>query len=143
MPSELSLIPVSHIILDAASELLEIKDAGAKSLKPPGMDLQPVKADMLRLPEYEAGLVIDACDLLFAACFEYEDGLWGIQYAKSPVELIKSRITTGRADAVIKSLFHGPTKRLLWEALDRAPIAYSGLAAISPSQNIIIKTLCK
>lgn len=141
MPSDLVAKSVSHIITEAASELLEIKEAGARELKPAGMDLQPVKPYMLRLPEHETALVIEACDMLFAALFEYEDGLWVSENAKSSVELVKGRITTGRADAVIKSLFHGPTHRLLWLACDRAPIAYSGLAAASPTQQVLARTL--
>lgn len=135
-----SLIVVSHIIDNAASELLEISEAGAKGLKPQGADLQPVKADMLRLPQREAALVVSACDMLFAALFEYEDGLWGEAYAESAVQLVTARIKIGRANAVVESLFYGPTAALLWEAMDRAPIAYSGLARISPTQRIINRT---
>ena|SRR5260221_9420237 len=140
MPSELSLLSISHIINSAASELLEINQAGAKSLKQPGMDMQPVKREMLRLPDNEADITLTACNMLFAALLEYEGGLWDEQHAKTAVALVTARVAAGRANAVVESLFFGPTARLLYLALDRAPIAYSGLAAASPSQNIIDRT---
>ncbi len=112
--------------------------AGAKALKAPGMELQPVKVEML--PADCAELVVQACDMLFAALLEYEGGLWGEKHAKDAVGLVTARVATGRANAVIESLFFGPTSHLFWIALDRAPIAYCGLAAASPAQNIIDRT---
>ncbi len=129
------------IIFDnARTELIEISEAGAKALKAPGMELQPVKREMLNLDDRQAALVVQACDMLFAALLEYEGGLWGQKRAADAVGLVTARIMTGRANAVIESLFFGPTARLFYIALDRAPIAYSGLAAASPSQNIIDRT---
>jgi len=122
-------------------ELTDIYEAGAKALKSPGVDLQPVKREMLRLSDSEADLVIEACDMLFAALFEYEDGLWKEQNARNSVELVTGRVSIGRANAIIESLFYGPAARLLWLALDRAPIAYCGIARISPTMNIIDRTL--
>src|SRR5258706_16264948 len=116
MPSELSLISVSHIINSAASELLEINQAGAKSLKQPGMDMQPVKREMLRLPDSEADVVLTACNMLFAALLEYEDGLWNEKYAETALQLVIGRMKAGRANAVVESLFFGPTARLLYIA---------------------------
>ncbi len=136
MPS--NFLPV--IFNTARTELIEISDAGAKALKQPGMELQPVKRDML--PDDCADLVVQACDMLFAALLEYEGGLWAEKRAKDAVGLVTARVATGRAGAVIESLFwhKGTVAHLLWIALDRAPIAYSGLAAASPSQNIIDRT---
>ena len=129
------------IIFDnARNELTEISDAGAKALKQPGMDLQPVKREMLLLPDVQADLVVTACNMLFAACLEYEGGLWGQKRAADAIGLVTARVAAGRANAVIESLFFGPCAALLYIALDRAPIAYSGLAAASPSQNIIDRT---
>ncbi len=138
------------IIFDnARNELVEISDAGAKALKQPGMDLQPVKREMLTGPHPETGivlhedipqLVVQACNMLFAACLEYEGGLWGQKRAADAIGLVTARVAAGRANAVIESLFFGPCAALLYIALDRAPIAYSGLAAASPSQNIIDRT---
>jgi hypothetical protein len=132
------MLPV--IFSNAASELIEISNAGAKALKALGMDMQPVKREMLKLNDAEADLVLTACNMLFAALLEYEGGLWEEKHAKHAVALVTARVAAGRANAVIESLFFGPTARLLWLALDRAPIAYSGLAAASPSQNIIDRT---
>ncbi len=126
------------IFNNARTELIEISTAGAKALKQPGMELQPVKIEML--PADCAALVVQACDMLFAALLEYEGGLWAEKRAKDAVGLVTARIMTGRANAVIESLFFGTCGRLLYIALDRAPIAYSGLAAASPSQNIIDRT---
>lgn len=133
-------ISVSHILDRVASELSEINLAGGKELTPQGADLQPVKVYMLQLPEHEAALVIDACNMLFAALFEYEDGLWGEANARNATELVKGRLKVGSAQAVVESLFYGPTAALLYIAMDRAPIAYSGLARISPQLNIIDRT---
>jgi hypothetical protein len=137
-PNQITTLTVSLTAVN--SELQEISEAGAKSLKPLGVDVQPVKASMLRLPDAQTALVIKACDMLFAACLEYEEGIWQERKAKSSVQLVTARVAAGRANAVIESLFYGPTQQLLWLALDRAPIAYSGLAAASPSQNIIDRT---
>ena len=144
MPSELISVtvnPTNALVNSARQELSEIFEAGAKALKPPGVDLQPVKREMLRLSDSEADLVLQACDMLFAALFEYEDGLWKEQNARNSVELVTGRVSIGRASAIIESLFFGPTAKLLWIALDRAPIAYCGIARVSPSQNIIDRTL--
>ncbi len=132
------MLPV--IFNGAANELVEISEAGAKSLSTAGQDLQPVKADMLRLPPGEAALVVTACNMLFAALLEYEQGMWDADHARTALQLVNGRMKAGRANAVVESLFFGPTARLLWIACDRAPIAYSGLAAASPAQNIIDRT---
>jgi len=144
MPSELivtdtvNLLPA--LVNSAANEMLEISEAGAKGLKQQGAEIQPVKADMLGLPDHEAQLVVACCEMLFAALCEYEQGLWDEDHATNAMQLVTSRVNAGRADAVIQALFFGPTAALLWLALDRAPIAYSGLAKASPSQNIIDRT---
>src|SRR6185369_6087318 len=121
----------------AASELWEIIEAGAKYLNTNGIELQPVKPDMLRLPDDQTQVVMTACNLLLAALLEYEQGLWDEQHAKSALQLVQARIRHGKADAVVQSLFYGPTRLLLRLACDRAPIAFSGLAKASPQQNII------
>ncbi len=133
------MLPV--IFNNARNELTEISTAGAKALKQPGMELQPVKIEML-LDEPAAILIVQACDMLFAALLEYEGGLWAEKRAKDAVALVTARVASGRANAVIESLLwpKGTVARLLYIALDRAPIAYSGLAAASPTQNIIDRT---
>ena len=144
MPSELIISDTVNLspalVNSAAIELSEIIEAGAKSLAPVGLDVQPVKADMLRLPDDQAQIIVQTCNLLFAALCEYENGLWAEQHAKDPMSLVTARINAGRANAVIEALFYGPTAALLWMAMDRAPIAYSGLAKASPSQHIIDRT---
>ena len=144
MPSELIISGTVNLspalVNSAASELLEITEAGAKALAPLGANVQPVKADMLRLPDDQAQIIVETCNMLFAALCEYENGLWMEANAKDPMALVTARVNAGRADAVIEALFYGPTAALLWMALDRAPIAYCGLAKASPSQNIINRT---
>jgi hypothetical protein len=135
-----NLVVIPETLIAVKNELSEISEAGAKGLKQQGAEIQPVKADMLRLPDQEAQLVVSCCEMLFAALCEYEQGLWDEDHATNAMQLVTSRVNAGRANAVIESLFYGPTAKLLWIALDRAPIAYSGLAHASPSQRIIDRT---
>jgi hypothetical protein len=121
----------------ARNELQDILDAGAKALKGPGLDLMPIKRDMLRLDDATADLVLDACNLLFAACLSYEGAQWQIKTATNAVELVTARIDAGRAIGVVESLFYGPTRDLIWLAMDRAPIAFYALSEASPALRII------
>lgn len=121
----------------ARIEMTEILDAGARALKQPGLDLLPIKREMLLLPTDEANLVLDACNLLFAAMLSYEGALWEINNADDAVSLVKARIETGRAKGVIEALFYGPTAQLILTAMDRAPIAFYALCEASPDMHII------
>jgi hypothetical protein len=122
---------------DARLELTDILDAGARALKPAGVDLMPIKREMLRLPADQADLVLDTCNLLFAAVLSYEGAQWQIKTASNAVDLVKARIEAGRATGVVESLFYGPTRDLLWLAMDRAPIAFYALSEASPALRII------
>jgi len=122
---------------EARNELQDILDAGAKALKGPGLELMPVKRDMLRLDGPTSDLVLDACNLLFAACLSYESAQWSIKHATNAVELVTARIEAGRATGVVESLFFGPTINLLWLAMDRAPIAFYALSESAPNLRII------
>ena len=121
----------------ARNELRDILAAGAKGLKLPGIELQPVKREMLHLADIDADLVLECCNLLFAACLTYEGAQWTIDRAANPIELVAARIEAGRALGVVESLFHGPTRGLLWSAMDRAPIAFYALARASPDLRIV------
>jgi hypothetical protein len=121
----------------ARTELQQILDAGAKALKQPGLELMPIKREMLALPTDAADLVLDACNLLFAACLSYEGAQWTIDRASDPIQLVQSRIEQGRALGVVESLFYGPTFALILAARDRAPIAFYALAKSSPALRII------
>jgi hypothetical protein len=121
----------------ARNELNDILDAGAKTLKLPGLDLLPIKREMLRLPDHEADLILDACNLLFAAILSYEASQWDIANAPNAIELVKARIEAGRAKGVVESLFFGPTASLLLTAMDHAPIAFYALSEASPDLAII------
>jgi hypothetical protein len=125
----------------ARAELEQILDAGARALKVPGLELMPVKREMLGLSDDLADLVLDACNLLFAACLAYEGAQWNISHATDPLSLVTARIEAGRADGVVRSLFHGSTVPILLLAMDRAPIAFYALAESSPRLQIIEK--CK
>ena len=126
------------VVFDAARrELTDILDAGARGLKGPGLDLMPVKREMLLLPTDQADLVLDACNLLFAAILSYEGAQWDIEHSPDAVSLVSARIEAGRARGVIEALFFGPTAGLLLTALDRAPIAFYALAEASPDLRII------
>jgi hypothetical protein len=134
----MSTLPTIYYL--AQNEIAEIMQAGAKALKMPGLELQPVKHDMLQLPDDQADAVVTACNLLFAACIEYENGLWHQDTAKDPISLVQARMQSGRAQGVIEALFHGPCGYLLFLALDRAPIAYYELSEASPNMHIIDRT---
>lgn len=132
------------IYLEARNELSQILDAGAKALKPAGRELMPIKREMLGdIPTNEADLILDCCNLLFAAILSYEAGQWTIDHANNPVDLISARIEAGRARGVIEALFFGPTRFLLSTAMDRAPIAYYSLSEASPDLKLIDRTIGK
>jgi hypothetical protein len=122
---------------EARTELTDILDAGAYALKQPGLELLPVKRDMLRLPTAEADLILDALNLLFAAILAYEGAQWAIKSATDAITLVSHRIDAGRALGVVEALFYGPTRELILIALDRAPIAFYALAQASPDLHII------
>jgi hypothetical protein len=131
------------IFFAAQSEMTEILDAGARSLKQPGLDLLPVKREMLRLPHDHASLVLDACNLLFAAILSYEDAVWGSENARDALALVSARIEAGRARGVVEALFFGPTAQLLLTAMDRAPIAFYAMSEASPDLKIIDRCTAK
>lgn len=122
---------------EARTELTDILDAGAYALKQPGLELLPVKRDMLRLPDHEVDLILDALNLLFAAILAYEGAQWAIKSATDAITLVSHRIDAGRALGVVEALFYGPTRELILIALDRAPIAFYALAQASPDLHII------
>ena len=124
---------------NARLELEEILNAGARALKPAGLELLPIKREMLQLRDDLADLVLDACNLLFAACLSYENAQWQITHANDPLTLVTARIEAGRADGVVRSLFHGPTAALLLTAMDRAPIAFYAMSETAPNLRIIEK----
>ena len=121
----------------ARSELQQILDAGAKALKQPGLALMPVKREMLHMTDPQADLVLDACNLLFAACLSYEGAQWNINQAQDAVSLVNARLEAGRAKGVVEALFYGECFALLWAAMDRAPIAFYALSEASPDLRII------
>ncbi len=128
-------------IYDASKqEIFEIMQAGGRGLKPPGHALQPVTAAMLRLPDDQANMIVQTCDLLFAACLVYEQAQFDIEAARDGITLVTARIKAGQAEGVVEALFHGPTAQLLWLALDRASIAYYALSKASPSLDVINRT---
>lgn len=129
------LIP--QYFYDAKVELEDIMAAGAKGLKEPGMRLMPVKREMLNLPDAYTDLILDACQLLFSAILNYEGAHWNIKTATDPITLISARIDAGRAEAVVNSLFFGPTAKLLLCAMDRAPIAFYAMSKAAPDLQII------
>lgn len=128
---------ISSFVDLARNELNEILDAGARALKPPGIDLLPIKREMLHLNNERASLVLDACNLLFASILSYESAQWSIQTATDPLELITARIDAGRAEAVVNALFYGPTADLLLLAMDHAPIAFYAMSTAAPELHII------
>ncbi len=129
-----------NVFVDASTEIAEIMQSGGRGLKAPGHALQPVKAEMLKLPDDQASAIVQTCDLLFAACLSYEDGLFIVEGAKDAITLVTGRMKAGRAKGVVEALFYGPTAKLLMLALDRAPIAYYELSETSPDLNIIDRT---
>jgi hypothetical protein len=124
-------------IYEARNELQEILDAGARGLKGPGLELMPIKREMLRLDNPTADLVLDACNLLFAAVLSYEAAQWNINHATDALSLVNARLEMGRARGVVEALFYGECYNLLFTAQDRAPIAFYALSEISPALHII------
>lgn len=122
---------------EARAELTEILDAGARALKGPGLELMPIKREMLLLSPDNADLVLDACNLLFAAILSYEGALWDIEQASDAISLVSARLEAGKAEGVTNALFHGSTAALLLTAMDRAPIAFYAMAEASPALRII------
>jgi hypothetical protein len=122
---------------EARIELQEILDSGAKALKGPGLELMPIKREMLRLDDPTADLILDACNLLFAACLSHEAAQWQIETATDPLMLVNARIERGRAKGVVESLFFGPTAKLLLAAMNSAPIAFYALSEAAPDLHII------
>lgn len=138
------VVPVSFTgkfdlsLREARTELTEILDAGARALKQPGLDLLPIKRDMLRdMSSSQQDLILDACNLLFAAVLAYEGAQWAIKSATDAITLVSHRIDAGRALGVVEALFYGPTRDLILCALDRAPIAFYAMAQASPDLHII------
>lgn len=128
-------------IYDASKqEILEIMQSGGKGLKPAGQAIQPVTAALLRLPDDQADMIVQTCDLLFSAVLSYEQAQFDIDAARDGITLVTARMKAGRALGIVEALFHGPTARLLYIALDRAPIAYFELSEGSPALNIIKRT---
>jgi hypothetical protein len=124
---------------EARTELRAILASGAKSLKGLGLELMPIKRAMLRLDPEQADLVIDCCNLLFAAILQYERSQWTIKTATDPFQLIIARMEAGNARGVVESLHYGPTAKLLWLAMDRAPIAYYSMTEASPDLHLIAR----
>jgi hypothetical protein len=129
----------------ARIELEQILDAGARSLKPAGIEMLPIKREMLFngpfpicSPE-NLDLILDALNLLFAAILSFENAQWNISHATDPLQLVNARIESGRARAVVESLFFGPTRHLLLTAMDRAPIAFYAMSTAAPDLHIIEK----
>ncbi len=128
------------IYLASQSEITEIMQSGAKALKLAGMELQPIKREMLKLPDDQASAIVQTCDLLFAAVLSYENAQFTIAAARDAITIVQGRLAAGTAKGVVEALFHGPTAVLLWMALDRAPIAYYALSEASPDLDIIKRT---
>jgi len=123
---------------EARAELTEILDAGARALKPAGLALMPIKREMLRgLPDHTTDLILDACNLLFAAILSYEAALWEIEQADNPISLVSARLEAGKAEGVTNALLHGSTVPLLLTAMDYAPIAFYAMTKASPALHII------
>jgi hypothetical protein len=129
------LVPTNYFA--AREELEEIMEAGARALRQPGLALLPVKRHMLGLPDHEADLILDACNLLFASILSYESSIWEQKHATDAINLVESRIRAGTAEGVTNALFHGPTAHLLLEAMNRAPIAFYAMSQAAPNLHII------
>lgn len=130
-------LPVPQFFFEAKSELVEIMAAGARGLRGPGLELMPIKRDMIRLPDDLAELVLTACNLLFSAMLNFEGAQWAIARASNPIDLVSARIDAGRAEGVVHALFYGPTADLIRTAMDHAPIAFYALAQSSPQLKIL------
>lgn len=132
-PYTLALSEVKH-------EITQIREKGARVLKQPGRDLMPVKRDMLLLlPDDEAALVLETCELLFAASLAFEDARIRERKAADAVSLAEARMTAGIAEGTVLALFYGPTVHCILTASSMAPIAFYALAAVSPKLQIIAK----
>lgn len=131
-PYTLALSAVKH-------EITQIREKGARVLKQPGRDMMPVKRDMLLLPDDEAALVLETCELLFAASLAFEDARIRERKAADAVSLAEARMTAGIAEGTVLALFYGPTVHCILMASNMAPIAFYALSAVSPKLQIIAK----
>lgn len=127
------------IVYNAAkSELEEILDAGARALRPAGLDLLPIKRAMLKaFPLEQQNLILDACNLLFAAVLAHENALWQIGHASNPLDLVAARLEAGKARGVVHALFYGQCAPLLVAAMNHAPIAFYAISEASPTLDIV------
>jgi hypothetical protein len=121
----------------AKSELADIRLAGGRTLKDRGKAIMPVKRDMLLMPAETADLVLDACEMLFAAILSFEGGLLAKRAAVDAVSLVEARMQAGEAEGIVTALFYGPTAALLVLAAERAPIAFYAMAQAAPGLKII------
>jgi len=131
----------SIIVYDAArNELAEIMAAGGQRLRLPGLALLPIKRHMLH--PFTADLILEACQMLFAAILTFEHSKWMEAHSNNALDLIEARISAGTAEGVVCALFHGPTARLLLDAMDQAPIAFYAMSEASPKLKIIDRCKC-
>jgi hypothetical protein len=122
----------------ARTELQQILDAGARALKPAGLELMPIKREMLiGLLDHERDLIMDCLNLLFASCLSYEGAQWAIDHAANPIDLVTARLEAGRAEGVVQALFFGPTVQLILYAMHAAPIAFYALSETAPNLHLI------
>ncbi|MBR0712700.1 hypothetical protein [Bradyrhizobium liaoningense] len=135
--------------LRGATDLIA-SDGRQKALSEMGADLQPVTVDALTacgMPDDWASAVSGACDAVFAAMLDYESGLAKIAAAERAAkkgeggksDLIRGRLATGAANAVVLALTNGDVARLLVMAAHACPIQFASLAAVSPDLDLVGK----
>lgn len=129
MPNQLT-IPNSASVV---KQELNLIGANARGLSMEGAKLQPVKLDMVNGDSD----IVAICELLYACALQYEDALIRERKADNAVALVAARIDAGRAEGTVCALFYGPTAKLLWTAMESAPIAFHALASASPGLKII------
>ena len=126
------LTPLQQSSITIRQEL-NLIGANARGLKGPGKELLPLKRDMLAaLPDDAACMVLEAVELLFAACLQFVDAQLLEKDAFDAITLVKARIDRGQADGTIRALLHGPTKQLIQIACQHAPIAMHSIIQICP-----------
>ena len=131
-----ALLPVTLDTVNTRQELILI-GSKARGLSKPGKELMPVKIEMLRgLAPWEAQIVMEACELLFAAILQFVDSELKEQRAADAIAVVQARLERGQADGTIRALLHGPTRHALLVAAKLAPIAFHAIMQISPELQV-------
>jgi hypothetical protein len=137
-----TLPAIANLVNSITQTKFELSQIGAlaRGLKPAGLDLMPVKPDMLAsVPEPLRVPCMEACELLFAAILSHEGALIAAARAVDAISVVTARMDAARAEATVAALFRGPTADLLFVVCEAAPIAFYAMTEAAPRLKIIAR----